>query len=607
MSTKKFGPYIIREVLGRGGMGTVYRASDVNSDEEVAVKALSPTYSFDERFRMRFEAEIDALIQLDHPNIVRLISYGQEDGNLFYAMELIDGKSLFDLQKEVGRIGWQKILEIALDVSRGLRHAHDRGIIHRDLKPGNMILNGEGVTKLADFGIAKMFGGSQMTADGNVLGTMDFMAPEQAQGKPVTVRSDLYSLGVVMYALLTGRPPFAAESAEETIRRVTAAEVKPIKKLVSDIPDHLAKLIHDLIQKKPDDRVQTAQALIHRLEEIRDFLVESSEAKTRVVDDDENDSDFKLREVDTSATDVQSNTIDDSRTSIGATRLSDGDEPANQTRVSSETSLEKKSSVKDDAALAKPVPDYFNPVTDVQRGKISEQVETEGSPGRIWPIALALVATLLLIAFGVYYQTLPQSADTLISRIEDNIDRPSRVRDELVTFLQHYPKHENHQRYQMLLRVADASSYQLSLQRAQNADPKNLSPIESEFLRISMSADKNPIEGFENLRAFIKIHQADYDKDKNVAKCVDEARNYIEKIKLDVAQFEQRIESQREKIRQRILQAKELAKTDQDAARSTLEAVIELYDDEKWANEVLADVRKALETIGKDEEAPNGD
>ena len=598
MSTKQFGPYIVQEVIGRGGMGTVYKATDVNSDEVVAVKALSPTYSFDERFRMRFEAEIDALIQLDHPNIVRLISYGQEDGNLFYAMELIDGESLFDMQKQVGKIEWKKILDIALDVSRGLRHAHDRGIIHRDLKPGNLMMNKEGVTKLGDFGIAKMFGGSQMTADGNVLGTMDFMAPEQAQGKPVTVRSDLYSLGVVIYALLTGRPPFAAESVEETVRKVTAAEIIPIKKLVSDLPDPIAQLIHDLVQKEPENRIQTAQSLIRRLEEIREFLVESSEAKTRIVDE-KDDTDFKLRDTDSAATDIRRNTIDEGQTSVNDTRLSDHELASRQTQISNETYQEEKSDAKEKEMPAKPAPDYFSPVTEGQRGGLADHEEPETTFSRVWPLAAGLLATLLLIAFGIYYQTLPESAEALISKIEKSVDRPSRVRDELVAFLEHYPDHEKHEQYETLLRVAEASSFQLSLQRAQNADPLQLTEVEAEFLKISNDADKNPLEGFDNLKAFINVHKPDYDTDETVARCVDAARDYIEKIKLDVAQNEQRIESQREKINERIAQAKELAKTDKTAAIDLLKAIVELYDDEKWASEVHDEVNGVIQAIEK--------
>ena len=179
------GPFQLEGVVGRGGMGTVYRARHKDTGEVVAIKALSAAYSEDEHFRSRFESEIKALIQLDHPNIVRLISHGQEDGNLYFAMELVDGKSLFHLQKERGPSDWRVVLDVARDVAAGLRHAHDRGIIHRDLKPGNLLKSSTGEYKITDFGIAKAFGSDHNT-NNNVLGTLDFMSPEQAKGQPVT-------------------------------------------------------------------------------------------------------------------------------------------------------------------------------------------------------------------------------------------------------------------------------------------------------------------------------------------------------------------------------------------------------------------------------------
>ena len=219
MALESIGPYKFKGILGRGGMGTVYRGVHDETGELHAIKVLAPTYAHDPHFRGRFESEIKSLIQLDHENIVRLLSFGQQDGMLFFSMELVEGNSLYYMHKKGHRFDWRAILSVARDVSKGLRHAHDRGIIHRDLKPGNLLMTVDeegksGHVKITDFGIAKRFGTSLNTGE-NVLGTMDFMSPEQAKGEPVTTKSDLYSLGTVMFTLLSGRPPFSANSVEE--------------------------------------------------------------------------------------------------------------------------------------------------------------------------------------------------------------------------------------------------------------------------------------------------------------------------------------------------------------------------------------------------------
>ena len=209
------GPFKLESVLGRGGMGTVYRALNSETNEILALKVLSPGYSQDSHFRNRFESEIKALLKLDHPNVVRLVSYGRYEHNLYFAMELVEGQSLFQMQRDGAKFQWREVIRIAKNVALGLRHAHDRGVIHRDLKPGNLLKAFTGIIKITDFGIAKSFGHNQDTGT-NVLGTVDFMSPEQAKGQPVTFRSDLYSLGAVMYTLLGGQPPFTGNSVEES-------------------------------------------------------------------------------------------------------------------------------------------------------------------------------------------------------------------------------------------------------------------------------------------------------------------------------------------------------------------------------------------------------
>ncbi|MEC9003328.1 MAG: serine/threonine-protein kinase, partial [Planctomycetota bacterium] len=203
MKIDKFGPYQTDKLLGRGGMGTVYRGTHEETGQVVALKVLSFVHADDDNFRERFALEIETLKKLRHPNIVELYGYGVQDGHLFYAMELIEGNSLQQELLSGRRFDWRETTHFTIAICQALKHAHDRGVIHRDLKPANLLLTPGNEVKLSDFGIAKLFGSQQITADRSVIGTADYMAPEQAEGAKANVRSDLYSLGSVMYALVT--------------------------------------------------------------------------------------------------------------------------------------------------------------------------------------------------------------------------------------------------------------------------------------------------------------------------------------------------------------------------------------------------------------------
>ncbi|MEM7315411.1 MAG: serine/threonine-protein kinase, partial [Planctomycetota bacterium] len=173
------GPYQVGDSLGRGGMGTVYKAKHAKSGDDVAVKLIAQHVSDEMKFRRRFHAEIETLKRLKHPNIVRLIGYGEEHGMLFYSMELVSGQTLQSIIRTEKRLAWMRTLDIAIQICSALKHAHDIGVIHRDLKPANLIIEQDDTVKLVDFGISKIFGHDQ-TAAGSIMGTADYMAPEQA-------------------------------------------------------------------------------------------------------------------------------------------------------------------------------------------------------------------------------------------------------------------------------------------------------------------------------------------------------------------------------------------------------------------------------------------
>ena len=263
------GPYRIGETIGRGGMGTVYRAVHEKTKEPVAVKLIAAHVADEPKFRRRFDSEVKTLQRLRHEGIVRLIGFGDEEGQLVYSMDWGEGVSLQARIRREQRIDWRATLDIAIQVCAALKHAHDIGVIHRDLKPANLILTQNDQVKLVDFGIAKIFGDGEQTLVGSVLGTADFMAPEQATSSGITVRTDLYALGSLMYAMLTGRPPFSGKNTTEVIESLKRDRPVPLDIINPELPGELVELVHHLLQKEPGDRPPTALAVMNRLKAMR--------------------------------------------------------------------------------------------------------------------------------------------------------------------------------------------------------------------------------------------------------------------------------------------------------------------------------------------------
>jgi len=276
---EELGPYRIERQLGRGGMGTVYAGVHKETGQRAAIKALSFTHAEDSNFRQRFISEIETLKQLRHPNIVQLYGDGEYDGHLFYVMELVEGKTLQEELQAGYRFNWQEVTQIAIEICQALKHAHDHGIIHRDLKPANLLRAPGGPLKLSDFGIAKLFGATHLTAAGSVVGTADYMAPEQAEGRAVSNRSDLYSLGSVLFTLLARRPPFAAGSLPQLIHKLRYEEPPSVRRFEPSVPAELEQIIHQLLQKDPQARIPTALVLANRLKAMQHALAGGAVSK----------------------------------------------------------------------------------------------------------------------------------------------------------------------------------------------------------------------------------------------------------------------------------------------------------------------------------------
>lgn len=273
----RLGPWIIDKELGRGGMGRVFAAHrDPPAPEGenappnlAAIKVLAAELAQDTGFLYRFQREIDALSRLNHPNIVKFYESGTHDGFYYYAMEYVAGRNFDELLHERRRLPASEVLNMALQICPALKHAHDHGIIHRDIKIQNLLRTEEGVVKLADFGVAKVFAAQHLTATGGLVGTADYVSPEQASGKPVTVRSDLYSFGVVLYALLTGRMPFQGESIVDLLHKHRYAKFERPQRLVRDVPYEMDEVVCSLLEKDPAARPANALVLMRRLEAIQ--------------------------------------------------------------------------------------------------------------------------------------------------------------------------------------------------------------------------------------------------------------------------------------------------------------------------------------------------
>lgn len=267
---KKLGPFFIEKELGSGAMGTVYSAQFGEKKKRVAIKVIASPIGKNKTLQARFEREAEILKQLKHPHIVRLLATGKYQQSPFYAMEYIEGRTLEQVLEERGRLAWEEVVSIGKQLCEALQHVHDAGIIHRDLKPSNIMVLADGTIKLTDFGIAKDLDVDGLTATNHTVGTAAYMSPEQCRGsKEITGKSDLYSLGVVLYELLTGRKPFMAESVMEMFTKHTSEPFPRASRFVLDIPVWLDNLVCQLLEKRPEDRPLNAKTVADSLLEIK--------------------------------------------------------------------------------------------------------------------------------------------------------------------------------------------------------------------------------------------------------------------------------------------------------------------------------------------------
>ncbi len=261
----QLGKYDIQDEVGRGGMGVVYKGHDPALDRSVAVKVLAPHLVWEKEFVERFVREARSAARLKHANIVAIHDVGQAAGWYYFVMEYLEGPTLTEIIQERGPLAPDEVLSILRPVADALDYAHLQGVMHRDVKPGNVIVDPAGHVTLTDFGIARATHETRLAATGTIVGTPEYMSPEQAQGATVSVRSDLYSLAVIAYEMLSGHIPFEAESALALLHMVVYDPLPSICQANADLPAGVETVMKKALAKNPDDRYEEASAFVETL------------------------------------------------------------------------------------------------------------------------------------------------------------------------------------------------------------------------------------------------------------------------------------------------------------------------------------------------------
>ncbi len=562
MQIEQLGPYRLGKKIGQGGMGAVYAAVDTETGEPAAVKVLSPRLAVDESFRVRFEAEIESLKKLRHPNIVRLFGYGEQAGTLFYAMELVEGHSLEDELRQGRRFEWREVTQIAIKLCKALKHAHDHGVIHRDLKPANLLLSNSGDLKLSDFGIARLFGNTRLTADGGVLGTAEFMAPEQADGRVVTDRCDQYSLGGVMYTLLAGRPPFQAKSLVEMLQLQRYAQPEPVTRYAPQTPAELARIIQQLLDKDPQKRFANALILARSLE--------AMERGLSVVTSRESDDFVITPPPDAEATEHPSSRMPPTLTPTQLAEM--------RAREFSSSSPEQATAatmayaVAGERRAARETASSATTFTKVDEDRDEANWLQDALAAIVSPQTFGLAAALVLLVAIGWYLMRPESADALYGRIETaantgDVDSLKSARRDMATFLSRYGD--------------DPRAEQV---RALEDESQQATPIQRAFSDARRQALTSPDVALARFQAIIDLYDDGPATSENAARYVKLARQQHERLEQRVGKF---IEDSRTLVIGRLDKADALAASDPNAARRMYEGVLALYQNKPWAADLV--------------------
>ena len=258
--------YELVEFVGKGGMALVYRAIDHRTGHSVAVKILRPEFNQDAEFSARFEREATTASKMSHHNIVNLLDVGQDGDIRYLVMEYVNGQTLKDVIRQKGALPPSVAAQIGIRILSALQHAHNNGIIHRDIKPQNVLVHADGHIKVADFGIARVAGSNTISQEDSVMGSVHYFSPEQAKGENVTFASDLYSVGVCLYEMMTGQPPFDGETPVSVALQHINAKPRPMSEINPTVPPAMERVVSKAMEKRPENRYQSALEMAQDLQ-----------------------------------------------------------------------------------------------------------------------------------------------------------------------------------------------------------------------------------------------------------------------------------------------------------------------------------------------------
>jgi serine/threonine-protein kinase len=596
-------------------MGTVYEGVNLETGESAAVKVLAGELGHEPDFRNRFASEIETLRRLNHPNIVRLFGFGEQEDELFYAMELVDGVSLEEEIRQGRRFTWREVIQIGSQTCQALRHAHDRGVIHRDIKPANLLWTAEAVVKLSDFGIARFFGTTRMTTVGSVIGTVEYMAPEQADARPVDPRTDLYSLGGVLYALLVGQPPFVAKTLTEMLHKQRYEKPEPIDRLVAGVPEELAILIAQLLEKDPKNRVPNAMLLGRRFDAMAIGL--SRRAAEPAPDDDPRPPAGGISHEGFRLTPGGAIRVDPDPVGLAPTRAMDEEDPApvaesavgdlpatestavfkppppaGSNTVATVVSAKPPGDESEAKTLASPAPAQFTVVVEHELDQMPES--DDGRPAMISPQTWALAVALVAIGLTIWYFLRPPSPDKLYDRIMAAVEageRPSP--DDIEEFMVRYGDDSRAKLLRRYEKEIELGRLQWEFDKRVKGlgRERALLPIERAYLEALNYAWLDPARGARKMKALIELYGHESDDSGPTGQCLELARRRL-------AQLEEELNSTTVDhlalIASRLDEAEKLRASNPEKAKSMFEAVIELYAEKPWAADAVRRARKDL-------------